>query len=215
MQFETFDQMFRFREHCLCGAMLEGFFRCATADDEYVTISPRLLNSTAEPNSMSLCLGFEIDSRIVPSGVVYFDLFIKKHSKDFEMRARYLSPPYDQMSAAEFATKHFSSREQKNMAINVHVECSDERCPYGYKSTFGNVVFDLKSRKIEDFSILKERFVLNKDDRKHLIISDFRADITTIQFQKDIIELPAQNFAKYPLDAQFLLDKINTLFLFS
>ena len=215
MQFETFDQMFQFRKHCLCGALCEGYFQCLTSDDEYITISPRLLNSTASPDSMSLCLGFEIDSRIVPSGIVYFDLFIKRQSKDFEMRARYLSSPYDQVPASEFAKKYFHEREQNNMKITVHVECANESCPYEYKSKFGHVIFDLNTRTISDFSILSERFVLNNNERKYSISSNFMEDVTTIKYQKDEIKLSSKNFAKYSWDRQFLLDKIKTLFLFS
>lgn len=222
MQFETFDQMFQFRRHCVCGSLLEGFFRCTTADDEYVTISPRLLNSTASPDSMSLCLGFEIDSRIVPSGIVYFDLFIKRHSKDFEINAQYLSSPYDQISAFEFAKKYFCENEQNNLNITIHVNCADERCPYDYKSKFGRIIFDLDTKTVNNFSIINERFILTKNDRRYVIISNFYEDKTIIKYQaeqnkpaNDAIEMSAQNFAKYPLDAKFLLDKIGTLFLFS
>src|SRR5271165_1477290 len=91
MEFDTFDQLFRFREHCLCGSKLQTVFEHSSFNDEYVAIMPRS-SYCMENNNTIIRFPCNIESRCSPYGEVDFDFICYVSSPTFSIKSHYIHP---------------------------------------------------------------------------------------------------------------------------
>ena len=240
MQPTTLDQFFRFRKHCLCGKKLTTVFNHSFSnDDEYTTVNPLGSYHFADNNS-TIKFPCHLESRSSPYGEVDFTIVANVSSPSIKLIAEFCHPHLTKvtLSPGEFVKLHFTEDVQKKFNINIIRKCTAkiERkgkygglmmdCPSAFSLVTAPIMFGFNKREIVPISFLQETFILSDDKEHHYRFNtNFTKGVTQITYSvpmlgfviggQNTLEMPAEKFLKYPLDREFLLNKVKTLLLFS
>jgi hypothetical protein len=240
MQPQTFDQLFKFRKYCLCGNELVTIFNHSIhADDEYTTVKPTGAYQLIDNNS-KVIFPCNLDSRAAPYGEVNFIIHANVSSPSIKVIAEFAQPHLTKIiiSPNDFVRRHFTEDVQQKFNINLTRKCHarveaklrqfsyTQPCGFSYVLSVGPILFDFVKNEMKPISLLEETFTL-VDDKEHSyrFRTNFTKETTTITYSvpkpgfviggQESIDLPIEKFLKYPLEREFLLNKVKTLLLFS
>lgn len=237
---DTFYQFFKYRSHCLCGKELTTIFNHSFSnDDEYTTINPLGSYHFADNNS-TIKFPCHLESRSSPYGEVDFTIVANVSSPSIKLLAEFSQPHLTKVtiSPGDFVKKHFTEEVQKKFNINIIRKCTAKiekkskygnlmvDCPLAYSIVTKSILFDFNKKEIVPINFLQETFVLSDDkDHHYRFNTNFDEGVTKITYSvpvlgfvlggQETLEMPAEKFLKYPLDREFLLNKVKTLLLFS
>lgn len=220
MQFETFDQFFRFRERCICGCPLSSSFTHSSHSDEYVDVKPSASYRVDKINDRVI-FPFEMESRASPYGEVSFQLNAHIHQNRISIQT--LSFTRTVISPMDFILKHLSHGIQRSLNIQIMRGCTKPKpCGAGYTMKTTPIVFNLRERIMKPFEINHEEFTIKEENHAYHFTSYFGTNSTKISVNgapgtnfKDVIELEADKYLRFPFEKDFLMDKAKTLILFS
>lgn len=207
----SLGQFLKYRTHCLCGSQLTTNFSYSTAKIGNATISPAgsyYLDKLKE----SIIFPFTIE---FVKERVHFELISFLHSNSFVLRIN------NNATVAEFIKEKFSQDIQSQISINMNRGCSSHYCNYSYKLYSVNTIFDFSNYtvttnvssehyKIVDKELLYEFYINSKNDTATIMCYS----IGRYDRVPDLI-LPADKFLEYPFNAEFIINKVKTLLLFS
>lgn len=234
MAHSTFDQLFRFRTHCLCGSPLTTMFRYSSFDNDYISVTPRGSYDLSQNGSL-IKFACNIDSRISPYGEAKFDIYAYMASPTIKLVAEYVNPHAEMMNtvmpAEKFVERHFDEDAQKGFNINLQRRCAvisfgPQPCSHHYILTTSAIQFDIKKKELLPITLLEETFDL-LDDRqnRYRFTTNFAGELTSIIYtvpkggyilgEQKIVDMKSEKFLKYPFEREFLLNKLKTLLLFS
>ncbi len=231
MSFSTFDQFFHFRSHCLCGQPLVNIFPGSSyMEDDYTTVRAAYAKDHTENGSViSFICG--IDARTSPYGEVDFLVSVYVSSNSFKLSASYPKEfMYKKRLAPNlFVKHHFNIHIQDKLNIYLKRVCSsyhtDNKCEFGYALTTSPIKFDMKNQVIQPITLASEVFSISANDQKFHFDTNFINKETAIRCwspkagyvigRQEVFHLNSEKYLKYPLEREFLLNKVKTLLLFS
>jgi hypothetical protein len=220
MQFETFDQFFRFRECCICGYALSSTFTHSSHSDEYIDVKPSSSYRVDKLNDRVI-FPFDVESRASPYGEVSFQLNAHIHQNRISIQTTSFTRTV--MSPMDFILKHLSHGVQRSLNIQIMRGCTRPKpCGSNYMMKTTPIVFNLRERVMKPFEIHNEDFTIKEEKYAYHFTSYFGLNSTKISVSgisgtdfKDVIELEADKYLRFPFEKDFLTDKVKTLILFS
>jgi hypothetical protein len=232
MQLATFEQLFNFRTNCLCGNPLSIVFNHGIhMDDDYTVIKPMSaykLVKGGDQVAFPCCL----ESRLSPSGQVYFLILANLKDPSCSIKSEYYETggvstvtEYS-TSPDDFVKRHFTQQLQTGFNINLRLQCSHHSsCQYRYQLSTGPIIFDMDMMQLKPITLISEYFILNGMRMKYYFKTDFATETTSITYNmpmppyilgtQQVIQMNSEKFLRYPLEHEFLLNKLKTLLLFS
>lgn len=218
MQFETFDQLFKFRPKCLCGDNTKIRFQYNQADSNNTI--------TLSSSGGALLLSVNILSNYGQS---------KLHITSYISSPNFISTSYytdngtrAKLSAIEFSKSQFTPNHQiKNYDAMVVFDCPNgwpNKTGCRYQLMTDSVIFEFSpsfncgSGKIKPIQLRHESYFI--DDCR--VTTDYTQDITILDHKMrssaktgSPIELSATHFSKFPFERESLSKKIKLLTLLS
>lgn len=234
MEFETFDQLFKYRPNCLCGRPLAMTFAYSSSlDDDYSYILPEGYYKSEDGAEM--IFNFALDGKKPPTGKSSFIITAKVSSPHFSMVSTYTdsSKKDRRITSTEFVKSHFNLTIQESLNISMCFKCDgvvgEKQCfyllqtsPIQFKYSTG---FNAANGEIVPISIREEKFSLKQGKNRYYFNTSYLTNKTIITYNtpksgfvigwQEKIEVPAEKFSKFPLDQELLLNKLKTLLLFS
>ena len=214
MKFDTFADYFQFRGKCLCGSPLATTFTYSSADDDYIHIKPSG-SYFVDKKELTLVFPLEIESRLSPHGEVAFNVVCDLRTKKLHVQTK--SFTNTQISPLNFVEQHFNVVTQQAVNFKMLRTClSSEKCESFYELIAYPLTFDLRAGAYNPIEVECEHFNIRDDqERKYYFSTVFRDESTIVTYDREKMTLPLDKFSKYPLDREFLLNKIKTLILFT
>lgn len=225
MRPQTFDQLFRFRSHCLCGSELSTFFPYGSKlRDDYTFVNSVGSHHIDETSSKVVFL-CNLTANTSPYGRVDFMMECYVSSPTFKLTATKESKNI--MSAEDFVKIHFTEDIQQAQCITLKRICSKGNlCDYHYGLSTQPILFDFKRKEIKPIDLAEESFRIKNDKGLGFYFrTNFTDGTTTITYTsphsafvigtQESIQMKSEKFLKYPLNREFLLNKVKTLLLFS
>ena len=220
MQINTFAEYFRFRDRCPCGGSLATTFTYSSADDDYIHIKPTG-SYFVDKKSLSLVFPLEIESRLSPHGEVSFHVICDLMTNKLHVQTK--SFTNTQISPLNFVEQHFNVVTQQAVNFKMLRTCmSSQKCESFYELIAYPLTFDLRAGTYNPIEVECEHFkIIGDTDHKYYFSTVFRDGNTVITYEKGrnegkgSIVLPWDKFSKYPLEHEFLLNKVKTLILFT
>lgn len=196
-------------------------------DDDYTFVNFTGSHHWSEDGEGVAFLG-SLGSNVSPYGQADFLIKCPVGSSSFELLATYdKQSPNTGIDVEQFVNKHFSRSFQRGLKIHLRRECSNRgNCKMSYSLNTTSLTFDMIERTIDPINLHSETFHLDdKSGHRFYFNTDFLEKKTSIRFispsqrfvigEQDTIEIDSEKFLRFPLDHEFLLNKVKTLLLFS
>ncbi|CAB4196585.1 hypothetical protein UFOVP1290_105 [uncultured Caudovirales phage] len=221
MQFNTISDFYNYRSNCLCGRKLYTTFSYSAATFSDVFAAP---SSSYQINENNITFPLEISfGRNQQNGNTKFELHCDVQNNKTYINTKCFTRTV--ISPIDFIIKHFTKEIQNELNLSFYRKCESNICEYNYELTTKQLNFDLIARNYNPIEVNTESFNLQEGDKSYRIVTNFNEDITNIQYHtpqlqfilpaQEVIKISANKFSKYPLNKDFLMDKIKTLILFS
>lgn len=166
-----------------------------------------------------------IGSNTPPYGQADFMIKCPINKPNFELLSVYdEQSPKNDLSADQFVKRHFNYDFQNSLKVIIKRECSDRgNCKLRYHLNTQLITFDMGNQIIDSIELNDEFFWIEDKNKIFCFKTDFTIGKTFIQMTKqddrvhwhDCIEIDSEKFLRYPLDREFLLNKLKTLLVFS
>jgi hypothetical protein len=219
MEFSTFADYFRFRDKCLCGGALATSFTYSSHDDDYIHVKP-MGSYFVDKKELSLVFPLEIESRLSPHGEVAFHVVC--HLVTNKLHVNTKSFTNTQISPLNFVEQHLDIVAQQCLNFKMLRTCtSSNDCNSHYELIARPLTFDIRGGTYNPIQADCEHFnLVDNAERKYRFLTDFKTGNTTIHYDvtnknSGSIILPLEKFVKYPVEREFLLNKVKTLILFT
>jgi len=197
-------------------------------DDEYTFVNFVGSHHWSEGSEGVAFLG-SIGSNVTPYGQAEFLIKCQMDSPRFELMAAYEpQSPRSQLPANQFVQRHFTEDFQRKLKVFIKRECSDRgncKCHYSLATT--PLTFDMYDMTISPMELEGESFWLDDShhNRRYFFKTDFVNMVTNIKFVSpspqhiignvDSMDIDVDKFLRFPLEREFLLNKVKTFLLFS
>ncbi len=225
----TFDQLFSLRSNCPCGSPLFTIVsRGANIDDDYTFVNCVGTHHWNDYGEEGIAFLINLSSNAFPYGQAEFLIKCPMDKPNFELLAAYEKESHrNGMTAEQFVKRHFTFGLQFKQKIHVKRECANRgNCKCNYTLVSDNITFDMDTQQLNQMKFGAEDFSLVDDnDRRIYFQTDFESGITNIKYinhsarftigKQESFELETEKFLRYPLDREFLLNKVKTFLLFS
>lgn len=236
MKFETFDQLFRFRPKCLCGKPVIMSFKYSSSFtskyNENICVTPNKTHQISE-NGSEVLFSFNIDSSVQKT--VNIDIVAYISSPDFSSTAAYTSPLIkgQRLPPIEVVKAYLTEKIQNDLNLVVVFKCSQlfQDSPCSYTLMTKPIIFDFNrgfnstKGKIRPLELYEESFSIGSGTKTYRCRTSFEENKTVVSYRvakpkftiggEESLIIPAHHFLKFPLDSEWLINKINTLVLFS
>lgn len=200
-------------------------------DDDYTVIKPMSAYQLVKDGgwvAFPCCL----ESRLSPSGEVYFIILANLKDPSCSIKSEYVGTKGSSLhteyrtSSDDFIKTHFTKQLQTGFNINLRLQCSHHSsCKYNYQLSTGPIIFDLDMMQLKPIPLISEHFNIDGMRNKYFFKTDFVTETTTITYNvpqppfilgtQQVIQMNSEKFLRYPLEGEFLLNKLKTLLLFS
>lgn len=199
--------------------------------DDYTFIKPLAAYQLSKDQS-TVIFQCCIEARTSPYGEANFNILSNVTTPDFKIKAEYVvgshrSTVHGDISPLDFVKKHFTADLQNSFDIGMVLKCAahspEHRC--GYVLNCLPLKFDLDSNHILPIGLKSEEFEIRNGSMVYRFKTSFVDGLTTILFnspmkgfvigKQETLEMNSEKFIRYPLDREFLLNKVKTLLLFS
>lgn len=235
MQLLTFDQFFSYRSLCLCGKpLIISYPKGVFIDDNYTRITACYIENLSNKDVIRYYIN--IDSKSIPYGDVSFIISCNAISNKIKISDARYNDPYrkPRLSVDEFIKKHFNQEAQLNLKLNLAKKCPNEGmicsingylCDHNYCQRTKPLTFNLSSKNMNLIQLDLESFDITNHSKIIHVETNYNKKISKIIIRKpsngleigkeQIIEMSSEKFLNFPLEHEFLFNKINTLLLFS
>lgn len=194
-------------------------------EDDYTFVQINHVDN--DNNGSTIDLLGNLDARTSPHGEADFLISAYVSSDTFNLKAAYPVPSFHKrhVSPEDFVKSHMTTDVQEKINIRLQRKCSNKQCEYSYFLSTAPIVFDMKTYKVSPLELQEETFRMNYHDNTYYFRTNFATEQTTITYHvpkagfvigaHENIQMKSEKFLKYPLEAEFLLNKLKTLLLFS
>jgi hypothetical protein len=162
-----------------------------------------------------------MESRLSPQGEVSFNVICDLMTNKLNIQTK--SFTNTQISPLNFVEQYLDASVQRSLNMKMLRVCmATEPCDSYYEIVAMPLSFNIRACTYNPIVPEYERFTLTDSrERKYYFMTTFASKETSIEYAKSKYEdrgsitIPFEKFAKYPLDREFLLNKIKTLILFT
>jgi hypothetical protein len=196
-------------------------------EDDYTFVQINHVES--DNNGSTIDLLGNLDARTSPYGEADFMISAYVSSDVFNLKAAYpVSSIYKRhVSPDDFVRSHLTADVMEKVNLYFERKCPNKECPYNYALTSRPLSFNMKACKVSPVEPKDETFKLYYNENIYYFRTNFATGQTSITFNvpqpgrtyvfapQEVVHMKAEKFIKYPLDPEFLLNKLKTLLLFS